>query len=1054
MTGLDPRALDAGQTVSSPKDALTMPTPSVHPQKELGGPEHAGPRSASSLLLSSGLDVRREGVRILTGVVLLLVIGVVGLNLALWHNASSRLEREAWKRLEAAADVRSADVDHILGVLRREATSVARDPGLETAVTTAGAGSSGAVTGPLLNELDRRARAFDFDNVTVLDERGNTLHSRRASTATRDLSYRMAGVAAAISAQPVWCRPYGSKLAIAVPLSGGGRVTRSVVFETDLSGTLQPMLRQWPGFGVSSGAYLVERDGDDVVTLTGLAGDRGTLAGARAAMSEPASMASAMAATGVASRVELPAGEDVTWAVTRPLSNARWGFVAQASRAELMSGMVSVRQALAFMDFILLVVFGAIALVWRRSYKTGLARREIEITERHAQRLHAILDTAFDAIFTFDRKGHVRSANRAALAMVGVDGAELEDQPIQRILHWGLSAQTISLPQVGAVVAGEIIRRDGTRIPAEFSLARAGEGDNLVYTAIARDMRERLEAERRLREAAEGLENSNRRLEEVNAQLEEASRLKTEFLANTSHELRTPLNGMIGFLQLVLDGLCDSPEEEREFLKQALQCSRHLLGLINDVLDIAKIEAGKLALDISRLELQQLFDEVYTVTHVQAAQRGLKLEFEDLTGGEVAARGDFGKVKQVLINLVGNSLKFTAKGVIRVRARSHSELGHLILEVEDTGIGIAPGRQKMVFEKFVQADGSTTRRFGGTGLGLAICKSLVELMGGIIGIHSEGEGQGTRVYFSLPVWREGAESPRPAGEVGADEIEGGSGQPLVLVVEDDAVFRKFVIAVLQRGGYRTVEAEHAESAWMLIRRLRPAVVVLDYALTSQEGAALRTGWDLARRMSNEPETRHIPVVFVTGFDGDLKQRLHSTAFARRPEHMVKPVEPQALIAKVTELAGNPENRVIRVLMADDDPTVSAYVRKVLPADRFLLEVANNGEECLHILRTHPNAYDVLLLDLMMPEVSGYDVLREMTLSGLHADLPVMVLTNFPDPRNEEERRLLEEGLVLDVVSKSAVHDNPQLLPHVLDWHLQHARAGAEYAWPDEDREAA
>jgi PAS domain S-box-containing protein len=1003
--------------------------------------------------MSHGLDVRREGVRILVGFAILLTIGVIGLNFGIWHNAGQKLAREAWKRLEAAAEVRRADVDHVLGILRREAISVAHDPTLAAAAQAASAGSVGPATSHLMEELEDRARAFDFDDVAVLDEHGTTLQSHRPGTAARDIVYRRAGLAAATSGQATWCRPHGSRLALAIPIVGPtGNVTRSLVFETDLSATLQPMLRQWPGFGLSSGAYLVERDGNDVVTLTTLAGERGTRANDRAAMSASRAMAGAMAATGVASRVELPVGKDATWAVTRPLENAPWGFVAQASRAELMTGMMSVRQALAFMDLILLVVFLAIAVVWRRSYATGLARREIEITERHARRLQSVLDTAFDAIVTFDKQGRVRSANRAAAAMVGMVAAELEGQPIQRILHWGSSEHAVSLPQVGAVVAGGIMRKDGTRIPAEVSLARTGDGEEVVFTAIARDMRERLEAERRLREAAEGLENSNRRLEEMNAQLEEASRLKTEFLANTSHELRTPLNGMIGFLQLVLDGLCDSPEEEREFLKQGLQCSRHLLGLINDVLDIAKIEAGKLALEISRLELQQIFDEVYTVTHVQAAQKGLKLTFEDHTGEGITARGDFGKVKQVLINLVGNSLKFTSKGEIRVRARAHAELGHVILEVEDTGIGIAPSRQKLVFEKFVQADGSTTRRFGGTGLGLAICKSLVELMGGIIGVHSDGEGEGTRVYFSLPVWREGSETPLASPESTADGIVGDAARPLVLVVEDDAVFRQFVTAVLQRSGYRTIEAEHAETAWTLMRRLNPAVVVLDYALTSQEGAALRTGWDLARRMAGDPETRHIPVVFVTGFDGDLRERLHSTAFARRPEHLVKPVDANVLIAKITELAGEPGDRPLRVLMADDDPTVSAFVRKVLPATRFQVTVAKDGEECLHFLRTHANGYDILLLDLMMPGVSGYDVLREMTLSGIHSELPVMVLTNFPDPRNEEERRLLEDGMVLDVVSKSAVHNDPQFLAHVLDRHLQAGRTRTD-EW-DEPRRVA
>jgi PAS domain S-box-containing protein len=209
--------------------------------------------------------------------------------------------------------------------------------------------------------------------------------------------------------------------------------------------------------------------------------------------------------------------------------------------------------------------------MWHRSYRTGLARREIEITERHARRLQAILDTAFDAIMTFDRQGRVRTMNRAAEAMVGRSAAEMTDQPIQQLLSWGTPGRALSLPQVGSVVAGEALRLDGARIPVEFSLARSGERENLVFTAIVRDVRDRVEAEQRIRAFAEGLEQSNRRLEEVNAQLEEASRLKSEFLANTSHELRTPLNGMIGFLQLVLDGMCD--RARRRATSSSRRCS-------------------------------------------------------------------------------------------------------------------------------------------------------------------------------------------------------------------------------------------------------------------------------------------------------------------------------------------------------------------------------------------------------------------------------------------------------------------------------------------------
>ncbi|HEY6194997.1 MAG TPA: response regulator [Candidatus Eisenbacteria bacterium] len=1008
--------------------------------------EHAKPGSVTSFLLARGLDVPRESLRIVAGFGLLVVAGVAALNVTLWHNAGRRIEDEAWRRLEASTDVRRAEVDHLLGGFLREALSIAHDPYIVTAVKSLHPGGPAADRAVLLDELFKRSEEFDFRDVTVTDAAGLPIAASEAALPAPDERDVQAARQALASGAPVWGDPARGRLVLAVPVVQGDAEGRAIVFHADASLTLSPLLRQWPGFGTSSGAYLVKAAGADVELLTSSASAQTPPAGTRLPMFRRDAMAAAMAATHVASRVETSgASGQPVWAVTRPLVNEGWGLVSQVDRADMMASMASVRQLLVSLDLILAGVFFAIVFLWRRSYTSGLARREVEITERHARRVQSILDTAFDAIFTFDRLGRVRSANRAAEALVGRPFAQFEREPIQRMLTWGspgAPGRPMSLPRTGSVVGGTAVVAGGGTVPVELSLGRSGEGDELVYTAIVRDVRDRVEAESRIREFAEGLANSNRRLEEMNAQLEQASRLKSEFLANTSHELRTPLNGMIGFLQLVLDGMCDSREEEVDFLKQALQCSRHLLGLINDVLDIAKIEAGKLTLDIGKLDLQQLFDEVYTVTHVQAAQKGLKLTFEDQVEGGIKARADFGKIKQVLINLIGNSLKFTAKGGIRVRAKAHADLGHMLIEVEDTGVGIASERQKLVFEKFVQGDGSTTRRFGGTGLGLAISKSLIELMGGIIGIHSEGENRGTKVYFSLPLWRDEGAAEVPVLEHVTDRVEGAKGDPLVLVVEDDPVFRRFVTAVLQRGGYRTVEADQAEGAWMLVRRLRPSVVVLDYALSCQEGAALRTGWDLAQRMTSEIETRHIPVVFVTGFDGELKQRLQATAFARRPEHLVKPVEAKALIEKITQLAGEVGPGPVRVLMADDDPTVSAYIRKVLPSDRFLVEVANNGEECLHILRTQPKAFDVLLLDLMMPEVSGYDVLREMTLGGLYQDLPVLVLTNFPEPRNAEERRLLEQGLVLDVVAKTAVHDNPQLLPHVLDWHLQVSRGEA------------
>lgn len=1050
----------------SPSAIPAASTPSSGVPDRLAPEAAGGTAEAVSFLLTHGLDTRRESRRIVVGSVALLVLALLAVNVAIYQKAESKLVEQGWQRLATTTEAKRDQIRRVVDTYRREARSVAEDPDVRANVSRLAAGVQSAGERDRLSwKLQTAVHTFAFENVQLVDVDGRVLwelHGGDATEQARDLEL---AARCTTTGEEVLGDFHGSHLTFAAPVGASdadGR-TPAMLFHAEALADLDQALTNWPGFGATAGSYLVRSDGERVLYLTTLANDPAVLAGNREPLSSQASIAASMAATGVESNVETTNGlQHAIWATTRRMPEMEWGIVGQVERAAMLRDMRGTLAALLLIDFAIAVAALGMTLLWRRHYRSGLAQREVEITERHAHRVQAIFDTAFDAILTFDRQGRVRTVNHAAEAMFGRAAGELDGQPMQRFLHWGENGRGGALPASGTVVIGEAMRPDGTRVPVEFSMGHAGEGNELVHTAIVRDISERVESESRIRSFADGLEMSNRRLEEVNAQLEEASRLKSEFLANTSHELRTPLNGMIGFLQLVLDGMCENPEEEREFLRQALHCSRHLLGLINDVLDIAKIEAGKLTLEVESVDVQQLFDEVYTVTHVQAAQKGVELRFEhDLEPG-VHARGDFGKIKQVLINLVGNSLKFTPKGSITVRAHSHRELGHLMFEVVDTGIGIPADRQKLVFEKFVQADGSTTRRFGGTGLGLAISRSLIEIMGGIIGVQSDGPGRGTRMYFSLPVWRgETEETPRESAEP-SDRIDGPAGGPLVLVVEDDGVFRRFLTAVLQQSGYRTVEANHAEAGWVIARRLRPSVVVLDYALSCGDGANLRTGWDLAERMTTEAQTRHIPVVFVTGFDGELKEKLHSTAFSRRPEHLVKPIEAKVLVEKISQLAGDAGSRVLRILMADDDPSVAAYVRKVLPEHRFHVEVANNGEECLHILRTQPNGFDLLLLDLMMPQVSGYDVLREMTLTGIRPDLPVLVLTNFPEARNEEERLLLEQGLVLDVVAKTAVHDNPKLLPHVLDWHLQaaaevHDSDGAAAAKEDDDlpqREAA
>ena len=267
-----------------------------------------------------------------------------------------------------------------------------------------------------------------------------------------------------------------------------------------------------------------------------------------------------------------------------------------------------------------------------------------------------------------------------------------------------------------------------------------------------------------LQQANEKLIDKNDELEEARRYAEEASRLKSEFLANTSHELRTPLNGMIGFLRLVLDGMADDPEEQEEFIEEAHKSALHLLNLINDVLDIAKIEAGKLEIDLTAVSLQELFSDVENFTRPQAEQRGLYFDMKlPATLDEIKLYGNYQRILQVLLNLIGNAIKFTPEGGVTIKAevkpqevrfQNRTWPGHIKISVEDTGIGVSLEKQNRLFQTFSQVDGERTRQYGGTGLGLAISQRLIEAMGGKVQFISMGEGLGSTVTFTTILYQE------------------------------------------------------------------------------------------------------------------------------------------------------------------------------------------------------------------------------------------------------------------------------------------------------------
>lgn len=264
--------------------------------------------------------------------------------------------------------------------------------------------------------------------------------------------------------------------------------------------------------------------------------------------------------------------------------------------------------------------------------------------------------------------------------------------------------------------------------------------------------------------ANESLMERHREIEEARQQAEAASRLKSEFLANTSHELRTPLNGVIGFLKLIMDGMADDPEEQGQFIEEAHRSAIHLLSIINDILDVAKIEAGKMQLDLNPIKLDDLLSDVENFIRPQSQQKSLSLEIlTPATRDEVVVLGNYQRLLQVMLNLLSNAVKFTHEGGITITAevlpnkilvQNQEKPGSVKVSVADTGIGVSLEKQDKLFQSFSQVDGSRTRQYGGTGLGLAISQKLVEAMGGIVNFYSMGEGLGSTVTFTVPLYQD------------------------------------------------------------------------------------------------------------------------------------------------------------------------------------------------------------------------------------------------------------------------------------------------------------
>lgn len=499
-----------------------------------------------------------------------------------------------------------------------------------------------------------------------------------------------------------------------------------------------------------------------------------------------------------------------------------------------------------------------------------------------------------------------------------------------------------------------------------------------------------------------------RELAQRNQELERATRAKSEFLAMMSHELRTPLNSIIGFSDVLVDQTFGALNERQgRYVRNINDSGRHLLRLINDLLDVSKIEAGRLEVLREPCSPRALVLEVLSALQPLAEQKRITLRppADDAPPPVIA---DPVRLKQVLYNLVSNAIKFTPPaGAIGVELAVVAEGRDLRITVSDSGAGIAAEDLVRLFQPFSQLDNARHDPRAGTGLGLALTKQLVELMNGRVGVESE-PGKGSRFSIELRV------APKRSAP-SSSNLRLGSRAPLALIVDDDPAARELLQLTLQGAQFRCVAVGSGSEALLRAAELRPDVVLLDIFLPGMDG------WDVLRALREDPRTSAIPVVLVT-----ISNDRHTSFTLGAVDHLVKPVSAEALLTSLARhgFTTSAKQRPLRVLVVDDDPSHCELMRAALEPRGFVVQTALTGAEGISLARA--GGFDLLLLDLVIPDVSGVDVVAALRSDEATRQLPIVLVTANQLTTSDRQRL---SGSVSAILSKAAMGSD-QLLAEV------------------------